>query len=273
MNSTSLSITRLALGRLLACVCIYAGASVAHAQSFGTVSLSEENAGKDGGSYGGGIFEGPRYMGAKENRTLAIPMIDYSWANGVFAGVINGVGINLGGDSPIQYGPRLTLDFGRKANLDSRLSGMGDIPIRLEAGGFFNIKLAQGLNANSSVQYGEGVNHRGVTESVGLSYSRIFAERWVLGASATLDFANADYMQSYFGVDAVQAEKSDFKLYTPKGGLRDMCDQAFLVYGFNRDLRLVTAIGISQLANVARNSPLTQKKDSASVYSGLSYRF
>jgi outer membrane protein len=273
MNSTSISINSSTLARLLTCVCLYACASVVHAQSFGTVSLSEENAGKDCGSYGGGIYEAPKYLGAKETRILPLPMIDYSWANGVFAGVMNGVGINFGGDSTIQYGPRLTMDIGRKVNLDSHLTGMGDIPIRLEAGGFFNVNLAQGLNANSSVQYGEGVNHRGATASVGLSYSRSFAERWTMGAGMTLNFANADYMQSYFGVDAIQAAKSGFKLYAPGDGLRDVCNQVFLVYGFSRDLRWVTAIGVSQLANAAKNSPLTQKSDSASVYSGLSYRF
>ena len=273
MNSTSFSNKRLALGRRLICVCMAAGAPVVHAQTVGTATLPEQTAGTDGGSYGGGIYEGPKYMGAQATRILPIPMIEYSWSNGAFAGVLNGVGMNFGGDSSLQYGPRLTFDLGRKASLDPRLNGMGDIPTRPEVGGFFNVKLAQGLYVNSSVQYGEGANRRGAVENFGASYSRNFAERWVMGISTTFNFANAGYMQSYFGVDSDQAGKSGLKLYTPTGGLRDMSNQAFVVYGFTRNLRLVTAINVSQLANAAKNSPLTQKRDAASVFSGLSYGF
>ncbi|MBC7941735.1 MAG: MipA/OmpV family protein [Chitinophagaceae bacterium] len=85
-------------------------------------------------------------------------MLDYQWVNGWFAGVSNGIGYNFGGDSKLQYGLRITADFGRKQRRSDALRGMGDIDPQAEVGAFFNYALPLGFFLTSSLRYGSGIS-------------------------------------------------------------------------------------------------------------------
>lgn len=247
--------------------------SNAFSQTFDAVRLNAALAGRDGGTVGIAVLAGHEYQGADTRRTLVLPWLNYQWTNGWFAGVTNGIGYNFSNSPHMQYGLRLTPDLGRKENRASALRGMGDIKATTEGGAFFNYALPQGLLLTSSIRYGAGVRHKGVLVDLGVGYSTEVAATWRLGAGAAMTLANADYMQSFFGVTGDQSAASGYVAYTPGGGARDVRANVTLTYLISRRTSITTALSVGTLLGNAKDSPLTRKRTSESGVVAMTYAF
>jgi len=248
-------------------------APAAFAQAFDVVRLYGAAPGNDGGTTGAVLISGTQYAGSDERRTLVRPVLDYQWANGWFAGVSNGVGLNFSSSPQTDYGLRVTADFGRKASRSNALRGMGDIDAHAEVGGFFNHALASGVFFTSSVRYGSGQDGKGLLLDLGTGYGTMLAPQWRLGVGAALTVANAEYLQSYFGVTAAQSAASGYRVFTPGAGLRDVRANVAVTHFFDKRLSATLALSVSSLQGDANSSPLTRQSSTASGVLALSYAF
>ena len=245
----------------------------AFAQAFDSVRLFSAAPGQEGGRVGLAVIAGHEYQGSDEQRTMAVPLIDYQWANGWFAGSTNGVGYNFSKRPDLQYGARLTADFGRKASRSQALNGMGDIDAKAELGGFFNYLLSREISLSTSLRYGSGQDGNGVLADVGLGYSTELTSALRLGLGVAATVANADSMQSYFGVTAAQAASSGYASYKPGGGLRDVRANLTLTYRINPKFSATAGISSSRLAGDASDSPLVRQKSTTTGLLALAYSF
>lgn len=264
---------RLPLLRLFALAATLSAGAAAQAQAFDAVRLFAAPPGKDGGVAGAVVLGTTEYPGSEDRRNLVLPVLDYQWASGWFAGTTNGLGYNFSSRSDMQYGLRLTADFGRKEKRSSALRGMGDIDAKAEAGGFFNYSLNEGLSISSSLRSGAGSGGDGLLADFGVNYSLPFAQRWRLGVGTDVTLANAKYMQSYFGVSRAQATTSGYAAYTPEGGLRDVRTGVTLSYSFNPRTIVTLGLSASTLLGDAADSPLVQKKTSVGGLLAATYAF
>lgn len=62
---------------------------------------------------------------------------------------------------------------------------------------------------------GSGVDNKGALWDVGPGIRAKLGASWRLGSELVATYANADYLQSYFGVTAKQAQASGYAVYTP----------------------------------------------------------
>lgn len=248
-------------------------APLASAQAFDAVRLYGAAPGNDGGTLGAALISTRQYLGSDENRTLLYPLLDYQWKNGWFAGTTNGIGINLSKRPDLDYGLRLTADFGRAQSRSSALNGMGDIDAKLEFGGFFNYAVSPQTVLTSTLRYGSGNNSRGLLVDVGAAYAHPLSAQWRLGLGVAATFANAEYLQSYFGVDAAQSLASGYAVHTPGVGLRDVRANLSLTYQLNPTTVITTAVSFSSLQGDAADSPLTRQRSSATGILAVSYGF
>lgn len=245
----------------------------AQAQSFASVRLQQTAPGQDLSVAGLVVLSGPAYAGSDERRERALPLLDFQWANGWFAGVSNGVGINFSSNPQLGYGVRVTADFGRKERRSTALLGMGDIDPKAEGGAFFNVELSEDWQATTSLRYGAGNGGRGLVADAGVVYGTALAPQWRVGASAGLSAVNADYMQTYFGVDSNQAVRSGYTVYMPRSGLRDARVGASLTYVLDQRSALTVAADFNRLLGDAADSPLTRRRDVASAVLVYTYGF
>lgn len=243
------------------------------AQAFDAVRLHAAAPGQDGGSVGSVVLAGTEYPGSDERRTVVLPVFDYQWASGWFAGVSNGLGYNFSKSSQTQFGLRMTADIGRKESRASALRGMGDIDAALEVGGFFNTQLTPDIVLNSSVRYGSGQDNQGLVIDIGADYSTPLGPEWRLGAGTALTLANAEYMRSFFGVNALQSSRSGYANYTPGAGLRDVRAHVSLTYTLTPRASLTGALSVSTLLGDAADSPLTKQRTTTSGLIALTYSF
>lgn len=245
----------------------------AWAQAFDAVRLYGATATSDGGTVGAAVVAGRQFQGSGERRTLLLPLLDYQWKSGWFAGTANGLGYDFSRRPDMNYGVRVTADFGRKESRSPALRGMGDVDIRPEIGIFYNYSVTPSFALTSSLRYGSGNDRNGMVVDLGAAYSMALAPQWRLGLGVSATYANENYMQSYFGVTPAQATTSGYAVYNADAGIRDVRANAALTYSINPRLSVTAAVSASALQGDAKDSPVIRKRSATTGIVGVSYRF
>nr|WP_315848524.1 MipA/OmpV family protein [uncultured Rhodoferax sp.] len=246
---------------------------LAMAQSFESVQLRNAPPGADGGSLGLVVVSTSEYLGGDQRKTQVFPNVSYQWANGWFAGLDNGVGYNFSKNPALHYGLRLTANMGRQSGDSTALRGMGDVDAKPELGGFVTYATAEGLAFTGSVRWGSGHSSNGTVVDLGVAYSVALAPQWRLGAKLGTTLVDRQYMQSYFGVDAQQAARSGYALYTPDAGVRDTRLGLSLTYAINPRTFVTAAVSGSTLGDGAKNSPIARSSNANAAVLALTYAF
>lgn len=245
----------------------------AHAQAFDAVRLAPLPPGQDGGRIGAAFTSGPQYRGSEERRNRLVPVIDYQWHNGWFAGGSSGLGYNASTDRTQQYGARLTYDFGRDAGGSEALQGMGDIEARPEIGVFYNHFWGAGFAFTSSLRYGAGTQRHGMVVDLGTGWSTPLGSQTRLALGLGLSWVNADYMQDFFGVTAAQSAASGYAVSSPGAGWRNASASLALNHRISRETSVFSALSFQQLMGEARDSVLTRRSSGLGGLVGVAYAF
>ena len=264
LNSTSQSL----LGALILASC-----AAAQAQAFDAVRIFGPVEANGKGTVGAAIVNSPEFLGSKQRKTMLLPLLDYRWQNGFFAGTTNGIGYLFNSAPNVQYGLRVTADLGRKENKSAALTGMGDIDAAAEFGGFFNYFVSPQISPTSSLRYGAGNDNKGMVVDLGANYAMQFAPQWRGAVGVATTFANSHTMQSRFGVTPAQAATTGYAVYSPGAGLRDVRVSASANYFFSRQVALTAAVSASALLGDAKNSPVVRSNSAITGVLALSYEF
>lgn len=243
------------------------------AQAFDAVRLFGAAPNTDGGRAGVAVITGREYPGSDERRTRLLPGLDYQWKSGWFAGTTNGIGFDFSQRPDMNYGLRLTADFGRDESLSSALRGLGDIDAAPEIGAFLNYSPLRALTLTSSVRYGSGNDNKGLVLDLGVVHSARLANAWRLGVGVAGSYVNREYMQDYFGITPAQSAASGYRVYRPDAGVRDVRASLSLTYLAAPRTAATLATSVSRLQGDAADSPLTRKETSVGGVLALSYAF
>ena len=251
---------------------IAAACGWAQAQAFDAVRMYGPP-GDGQGTVGVALAYGYRYLGSDLRRTALFPALEYRWSNGWFAGTTNGIGYKFDSPQDMQFGLRMTADFGRSESRSPLLAGMGNIKARPEFGGFFNFYLARDINLSSSLRYGSGNSRKGAQLDLGAHYALQLAPQWRAAAGLSTTIANADYMQEHFGVTAAQALTSQNPAYSAGAGVRDVRASLSLNYFITPAWTVTGALSATSLQGDAKGSPIVRERTPISGVAALSYRF
>lgn len=223
----------------------------------------------------------PTYEGSPNRRTLASPDLTLSYRSRDWGTVEfgqRGLFWNAIEADRFRFALVAQFDLGRKDRDtsalnptpgDKRLAGMGKLTSSTEAGvgvgyGPVMVVARQSLNGRGakSAQVDMTVEH-------GWSLSDRLGLRVALGAT----WANRDYMQTYFGVTAAQAQATSFSEYTPKSGCRKVEASVGAEYALASKLTLQANVSFSRLGDPAAASPIVGRRNGASAALGVAYAF
>jgi len=237
---------------------------------FDEVTLPEK---ADKAIVGGALSAGRRYLGSDERRIGVVPLFEYRWSNGWFAGLGNGVGYNFSTERGLSYGLRMSVDFGRKESRSVYLTGMGDIKAKPEFGGFYNQELGNGLSVHTSLRY--GAVGTGLVVDGGVDWSTPIAASTHLKLGATVTVVNTSYMQDYFGVTPEQSASSaqHYTAFKASGGIRDVRVGVGISHVFSQGLVGTAGLNVRSLQGDAAVSPLTREKTSPGATVSVIYAF
>ena len=238
-----------------------------------------------------GVIAAPDYLGASNRRTLALPLVQAEWSNGMFVSGLS-AGWHLSSRPNLEFGPLLALDTGRDQDAPQRasgisatslvrtdspapdVSGMHDVRARAQAGVFANQYLAPSLRVTSSLLYGAGNQHDGVILNLGIQHvTTDLRPNHRVSLSAGVNLVNRRHNAAFFGVSAEESVESDLAPYEPRGGLRDVYVSAGWNWALSPSWMVVSAARLTRLRGDARNSPLAERPTNFSISTGLVYRF
>jgi outer membrane scaffolding protein for murein synthesis (MipA/OmpV family) len=249
-----------------------------------------------------GAQSAPRYEGASERHTSALPVLQIEFSNGVFISGMS-AGMHLSAEPSLEYGPLLAVQPRRSesGNGDgiggvdtapnrisivqppmmlarlfepSGLAGMDPIGARLQAGGFFNWYLSERLRITSSFLYGAGNARKGAALALGVQrVAARVASHHSVSLSAGVTIANRAYNEAFFGVTADESGRSGYLAYEPSAGLKDVHAGARWNWALAPSWIVTSGVEASRLAGSARNSPLVTRPTNLTVSTALAYRF
>jgi outer membrane scaffolding protein for murein synthesis (MipA/OmpV family) len=220
---------------------------------------------------GAAVARVPTYEGADRFDTRALPVIAYR-SGRFFAGTLNGVGYNLSHLSNLEFGPVLTYRFGRDESDDARLRGLGNIDAGADVGAFVRWN-AQPLSLSATLEQGVGGDVTGTKVRLNAAYALSINRSNSLRFDASVDWANAEVMQGFFGISAPQSARSGLPVYDASSGIRRYGVGAVWAYNITPQWASTVRLGVYRLGSEAANSPLAVRRSMGLVSAGLSYRF
>lgn len=228
---------------------------------------------------GAGVFYGPEYVGAKKNRFGPALFGEYKNKNGFFASTTRGVGYGTKVDDfnlSAAVGYRPGREDSRNSNSlfsSDDLKGMGDIKGSATANLHAGTNIAGLINATFDANLALSHRENGNMYRFGLSAPLMQTNTDKVEIGASLNYGDAKYNQTYFGVTPTQSANSGYKAFTAKAGFSQATSTVAWTHVIDKNWSVRTAAGVSQVLGDAGDSPLTKKKTNPLVITTVNYAF
>jgi outer membrane protein len=252
------------LFRLLAAGTCFAGLLLpAHAQVIDQRTDEERAAGQNWNvTLGARLQAQPEYVGARDQRFAIRPVFSLSRGLGSRWYGAEDDNISLGffnGDN-WRAGVTGVLVWNRDEKDNRDLRGLGNTKFGGEAGVFAEIYPLSWLRARADVRHGI-VAHQALVADFKLdAFGRSGA--WSFGAGPRLTLAGDDYMDTYFGVTALQSARSGLRTYNPSGGIVSYGVGAQVGYAWTTRMQTTAFLRYDRLAGDVAKAPLVAERGS-----------
>lgn len=260
-----MKLTALALG-----LCLAATSTLAHAQSRPNIAEADKGWSV---SVGAGALFSPNYMGDDAYALSVVPYIRATYSDKFFASVQEGIGYNLIQTEAFRAGPLATIEFGRdeesggpfrvSGGETTDLIGLGDVDTSISLGGFAEYDMGR-LTAN--VKLGQAINgHDGLTGELGLRYKGVltgYGPPVIYSIGPSMNYGDDQYMQTFFGVNAVQAAASGLAAFDADAGFVSYGISANAIIPMTDNVTFTVFSSLSRLSGDAANSSLVRERGS-----------
>ncbi len=234
-------------------------------------------------SLGAGAIYKPKYQGADSYELNPLPSFDITWRDRVFVSARRGIGGTIlsqeegkgAGGGPVDgysVGVALRPSESRDEDDDDRLDGLGDVDLSAEAGLFATLESGM-FEFGAEIYQDVGDGHEGLHGSLSVEYKRPISERFMLGAEATIDFADEDYMESFFGVSSSQSGRSGLTTYDAGSRIYNLGVEISARYQISGGWSLYSFAGYGLLVGDAADSPIVEDEGAAEAGAFIVYTF
>ncbi len=219
---------------------------------------------------GAGVMVEPEYEGAESYSVIPVPFISIAYEDwfefnpeGLSAKVVETGDLRL--DALVGY------DLGRDEDDGDKLRGLGDIDFGVTVGGRLSYEIG-GVELFTEVKKTiEG--SEGLTAEFGAEITRPISEKLIVGLSASGTLADANYMQSYFGVTAAQSAASGLSEYEADAGLKSAEISASATYLVDENWFVRGEAELGVLLSDAADSPIVEREVQPAASLFVGYRF
>lgn len=215
---------------------------------------------------GASVEMAPDYPGARRQGLGALPSIDIRRFDEVeeLSAPDDGIDYGLLDIAGFELGPVIGFRD-RRHSAAAGLKGLHDVAFDVDAGVFlqtwivpdrlrFRTEIRQALSNGSGLQADTGIDW----------FARL-GEDWTLAIGPRLSFADASYMQSYFGVSASDAASSGLSAFHPGAGLKSVGLAASVSYQISPAWSLDLYDRLDDLTASAAKSPVTTSNSGSSL--------
>ncbi len=242
--------------------------------TFQASAMAQENR-NEGWQYtvGAGVMVSPNYLGDDSYQLSALPNLQIKYDDTFFASVQEGAGYNVINTDHWRIGPLVRYNFGREEDGDGPfqisgdtddLQGLGDVDGTVELGGFVEYTIRP-ISAKLELVQGVG-GHEGFVGDFQVSYAgqtSIMKLPVFFSFGPSVSFADLNFHDAYFDVNATQSAASGLSQYDSDSGI--------LTYGFggttiipiNQNISTILIANYGRLGSESANSSLVEERGSA----------
>lgn len=213
---------------------------------------------------------GSAWQGSRDTALSVFPDIRLNYNDTIFVSVPDGIGWNALNSDGWKAGPLIKARFGRNesnggspfqiAGGSDDLRGMGDIGFGGEAGGFIEKRFGPKNKLRGRVEVRQGFGaHEGVVADVSLAVQGR-SGRMIYSAGPRATFATRDFMQTYFGVDAAQSQRTGLAVSRPDGGLVSAGVGGALIRPLDRRRSITLFGGVDRLGSDPAGTSLIRER-------------
>jgi outer membrane protein len=219
----------------------------------------------------------PDFEGAKAYMLSPVPIFSVRRAGTPdrFRSPRDGASLTLVEFDGFHAGPVGRLRPARNAADNSALTGLGDVNMALELGGFAEYFPVDWLRARVEVRQGFG-GHHGVVADLSADVIVPLVERLVWSAGPRFTLEDTRATAPYFGINAAQAMASGLAMFDAKGGAHSVGAGTQVRYQINPQWEAHSYVEYDRLLGSAAASPLVAQRGSPNqltVGLGASYSF
>ncbi|MEG8015919.1 MipA/OmpV family protein [Sphingomonas sp. 22R3R2A-7] len=223
----------------------------------------------------------PAWQGSRDMALAIFPDLRINYKDVIFASIPDGLGWNVVNHDGWKAGPLAKLRFGRDEERggspflitggSDALRGLGDVDAAVETGGFIE-KRAGPWRGRIEVRRGFG-GHDGVVADGSVAY-QARRGRTIINVGPRATLASREYIETYFGIDAVQSQRSGLRPYSASGGLLSYGVGGTVIRPLSRRSAVTLFTGLDQLGQNAGDSPLVRERGRRTQFTlGLGYGF
>jgi outer membrane scaffolding protein for murein synthesis (MipA/OmpV family) len=224
-------------------------------------------------SLGGGVGFAPDYEGSSDYEIVPVPYAYAGFANGMYFSL---EGLTAKANllpsswvSWLQLGPVYNYRAERDNVDNDAVDDMVKVSDANEMGAFVGLDINNWyvtLEALTDM----GNAHDGWYATLSGGYNWTISNAWSLKVGAFTTYADEDYMETYFGVDANNVGTSGFAFYDPDGGMKDVGLDLGLGYKINNNWS-TQAVGkyTMLIGDADDDSPVVDEGDESQFFGAL----
>lgn len=240
---------------------------------------------------GGGLLYAPKYEGSDKHELKALPYVEIIWNEALFLSPLDGLGVNLLSHQGFDAGLAVGYDAGRdEKDSRSELNGMGNIDDGVTGSAFLSYDFGFGSAKSEVKHYFAG--SEGTTVDLGvktfLPISLLLGQGMpdemdnqggkaprvpAISLGFSTQWADKDYMQSYFGVSSAQAVASGKPAYKASAGFKSVSVETGLYVPVSEHVMLGSMLTYTRLVGDAADSPIAYNDNQLSGAAFLLYEF
>lgn len=242
-------------------VCMTAGiASAATISEFeGIAEPTEKNIAF---KVGLGLATAPDYEGSKDYEAVAVPFASIVAKNGMSAELIGNVlRASVIPSKEWHFGPLLRYRAERNDVENDQVDRMDKVDAAIEMGAYAGFDINH-WNFKVDLTHDASGVYNGTLAGVSLGYTWLTARQCTLTLNASVSFADAKYMETYFGVNSGNRGHSSLDSFNPSAGVKDVGATAIFGHKFNEKWGVTSALRYTRLVNDAADSPLVSDEGS-----------
>jgi outer membrane scaffolding protein for murein synthesis (MipA/OmpV family) len=228
---------------------------------------------------GVGAIMRPTYLGSDRYKASPMPLIDVKWNDTVALGA-EGLRLYWHADR-LTIGAGLTFDPGRDEKDsgtfafgagDDRLKGLGKIDAALGYQIFASYRLWR-INLHAAAIKFDGKQNDGVVVRYGAALPLPLGDSFVVTPHIDSQWGNKSYTQTYFGVTAQQALRSQFTPFDAGSGTLGVTAGVNLRYALSRHWFVMGDVSTTALTGDAKHSPLSYSNTATTALTMVGYHF
>ncbi len=223
----------------------------------------------------------PAWQGSRDMALSLFPDLRINYKDVVFASIPDGLGWNMVRSDGWKAGPVAKIRFGRDEKRggspflitggSDALLGLGDVGAAAELGAFVEKRVGS-WRGRVEVRRGFG-GHEGVIADGSLAY-QARSGRTLINVGPRATVASKGYIDTYFGIDSIQSQRSGLRPYSASGGLMSYGIGGSAIRPLDRRSAITLFTGVDRLGGEAGDSPLVRERGRRTQVSiGLGYGF